>query len=61
MRRVHAERILLAIALIVVGVFVAYGYRPDNTALQQIFEFLKVGLLPLVTLVIALCFIKADR
>ena len=56
-----AGRILLVIGLIAIGVFAAYGHKPDNPALQAIFEFVKVGLLPLATLVVVLYFTKTDR
>ena len=56
-----AGRILLGLGLIAVGVFAGYGYLPDNTAMQAIFELVKVGLLPLATLVVSFYFTKADR
>ena len=54
-------KILLVIALIAVGVFAGYGQDPDNAAWQAIFEFVKVGLLPLATLIVVLCFTSIDR
>ena len=36
-----AGKILLGIALIAVGVFVAYALHPENEALVQIFELVK--------------------
>ena len=56
-----AGGILLALALIAIGVFAAYGYLPNNPALQAIFELVKVGLLPLATLVVSFYFTKADH
>jgi hypothetical protein len=51
-----AKWILLVLALICVGVFGAYAALPDNPALAQIFELVKIGALPLVTLVISFYF-----
>lgn len=51
-----ARVVLMGLAVICVGVFVAYGMYPDNRALGQIFELIKIGVLPLVTLVISFYF-----
>lgn len=48
-----ARQVLLGLALICCGVFVAYGLQPDNPGISQIFELVKIGALPLVTLVIS--------
>lgn len=42
-------------------VFAAYAVYPDNQALAGIFELVKIGLLPLVTLVVSFYFPKMDR
>jgi hypothetical protein len=36
--------------------FIAYAAMPDNPAMVQIFELIKIGAFPLVTLVIAFYF-----
>lgn len=46
-----------------VGVFcavalTAYVYYPENQALQNIFEVMKVGVLPLITLILTFYFTK---
>lgn len=56
-----AGRILLGLSLIATGVFAGYGYLPDNAAMQAIFELVKIGLLPLATLVVSFYFTRADR
>ena len=53
-----AGKILLGIALIAGGVFVAYALCPQNEALVQIFELVKIGVLPLATLVVSFYFTK---
>ncbi len=55
-----ARHVLAGVAVPSILIFVAYAACPDNTALQQIFELVKVGLLPLVTLVISFYFSKTD-
>ena len=56
-----AKQVLLFVGLVCVLVFAAYAFRPENKALSSIFELIKIGLLPLVTLVITFYFPKADR
>jgi len=51
-----ARQILFFLAIICGGIFVAYARYPDNTALAAIFELIKIGALPLVTLVISFYF-----
>lgn len=51
-----AKWILLFLAIICIGVFWGYAAHPTNTALAQIFELVKIGALPLVTLVISFYF-----
>ena len=53
-----AGKILLGIALISGGVFVAYALCPKNEALVQVFELVKIGVLPLATLVVSFYFTK---
>lgn len=51
-----ARQVLLGLALICSAVFIAHGLEPDNTGVNQIFELVKIGALPLVTLVISFYF-----
>lgn len=51
-----ARQVLFWLALICVGVFVAHGASPENQGVSQIFELVKIGALPLVTLVISFYF-----
>ncbi|HBC7422542.1 TPA: hypothetical protein KEY88_005317 [Serratia marcescens] len=51
-----AKQILLCIFLTCLAVFAAHAYWDKNEALTQIFEFLKIGALPLITLVISFYF-----
>ena len=56
-----ARQVLVSLGFISVAVFVAYTAYPDNTALQEIFELIKIGLLPLVTLVVSFYFARTER
>ena len=56
-----AKQGLLFVGVVCVLVFAAYVIYPDNQALASIFELIKIGLLPLITLVISFYFPKADR
>ena len=56
-----AKQVLLFVGVVCVLVFAAYALRPENKALSSIFELIKIGLLPLITLVISFYFPKADR
>ena len=51
-----ARNILACLAIICVGVFAAYAAWPENKALSQVFELIKIGALPLVTLVVSFYF-----
>jgi hypothetical protein len=53
-----AKGILICLALICVGVFVAHGAWPANSGVTDVFELIKVGALPLVTLVVSFYFPK---
>ena len=48
--------VLIWLAIICIGVFIGYGYSPENKALADIFELIKIGALPLVTLIISFYF-----
>lgn len=56
-----AKQALCVLTLICVGVFIAYAAFPDNIALAAIFELLKIGILPLVTLVVTFYFPSRER
>lgn len=56
-----AKQALCVLTLICVGVFIAYAAAPDNSALIAIFELLKIGILPLVTLVVSFYFPSRER
>ena len=51
-----ARHLLFCLLLICVGVFIARGKYPDNKGVSDIFELIKIGALPLVTLVISFYF-----
>ncbi|MNC62099.1 hypothetical protein D3C75_1120890 [compost metagenome] len=51
-----ARQVLCGIFVISVGVFVAHAYWDQNESIRQVFELLKIGALPLVTLVISFYF-----
>lgn len=50
------KQVLFFIGLFVLLVCGAYIYQPDNTATSAIFELVKIGALPLVTLIISFYF-----
>jgi hypothetical protein len=56
-----ARQVLLGLAVICTGVFVAYGLAPDNPGIGHIFELVKIGALPLVTLVISFYFPSSTK
>jgi hypothetical protein len=51
-----ARQVLCGIFVISVGVFVAHAYWDQNESIRQVFELLKIGALPLATLVISFYF-----
>lgn len=51
-----AKQVLFCLFLICAGLFIGYAIFPDNTALSAMFELVKIGALPLVTLVISFYF-----
>lgn len=51
-----AKQLLFWLMLLCTGVFIAYTLQPDNKALANIFELIKIGFLPLVTLVVSFYF-----
>lgn len=56
-----AKQLLLFVGVMCVLIFAAYVVFPENGALANIFELVRIGLLPLVTLVISFYFPKIDR
>ncbi len=56
-----AKQVLFWLGLICIGVFIAYGMYPDNKALSSIFELIKIGALPLITLVVSFYFAKPNN
>ncbi len=58
-RLTFARQILVSLLLLCAGIFVAYGLDPDSKAMQQMFELVKIGALPLITLVISFYFPKS--
>jgi len=56
-----AKQALCVLTLICIGVFIAYARFPDNPALMAIFELLKIGILPLITLVVSFYFPSRER
>ena len=51
-----AKQILFTLAGICIIVFAAYFWQPENKAISNIFELVKIGVLPLVTLVVSFYF-----
>ncbi|WP_156401286.1 hypothetical protein [Duganella sp. Root1480D1] len=45
-----AKQLLCGLGLFSVGVMLAYGMFSQNKALEAMFEFVKIGMLPIVTL-----------
>ncbi len=56
-----ARQLLLFLGVLTVGVFVAYPMDPENAALQAIFELFKIGVLPLITLIVSFYFSRTDH
>ena len=54
-----AKQLLIFVGVYCVASFAAYAALPGNGPLGQIFEFTKIGVLPLVTLVVSFYFPKA--
>lgn len=56
-----ARQLLLSLGVLTVGFFTWYAMAPENTALQAIFELFKIGVLPLVTLIVSFYFSRTDQ
>jgi hypothetical protein len=60
-RLTFAQQILLGLAIICSGVIAGYACYPDNKALAQLSELVKIGALPIVTLVISFYFPNGSK
>lgn len=56
-----AKQILLGVALISSGIIAGYAYAPHNPALAQMSELVKIGALPIVTLLISFYFPNGSK
>ena len=56
-----ARQLLLSLGVLTVGFFTWYGRDPENSALQAIFELFKIGVLPLITLIVSFYFSRTDH
>ena len=56
-----AKQVLFWLGFICTAVFIGYAMSPDNAALAAIFELIKIGALPLITLVISFYFPNASK
>lgn len=56
-----ARQVLFWLGLICIGVFIGYGIYPENKALSSIFELIKIGALPLITLVVSFYFPNSNN
>lgn len=55
-----AKQVLFFLGIICIGIFVGYGLHPENKALTAMFELVKIGALPLVTLIVSFYFPKSS-
>ena len=60
-RPLFAKQVLFTILAIVVVGCAFYAASPDNKALAQIFEFIKIGALPIITLLISFYFPNSKK
>jgi hypothetical protein len=51
-----AKQVLCGITLLTGGILVSYGLAPQNDALHAMFELVKIGVLPIVTLLVSFYF-----
>jgi hypothetical protein len=56
-----AKQVLFCLFVITLVVFGLYGTYPDNKALESIFELIKIGVFPLVTLMISFYFSRDNN
>ena len=55
-----ARQLLLSLGVLTVGFFAWYARDPENSALQAIFELFKIGVLPLITLIVSFYFSRTE-
>lgn len=60
-RLLFARQILFFLFLICLFVFAGFALAPENQALAQMFELVKIGALPLVTLVVGFYFPSSTK
>ncbi|MRW91661.1 hypothetical protein GJ699_16840 [Duganella sp. FT80W] len=60
-RLVFAKQITLGLAIISSAIMVGYGCYPENRALAALFEVIKIGVLPMATLVISFYFTSGSK
>jgi len=51
-----AKQVLCGLFAVTGGILVSYGLAPENAALQGMFELVKIGVLPIVTLLVSFYF-----
>ena len=56
-----ARQLLLSLGVLTVGFFAWYGMAPENPALEATFELFKIGVLPLITLIVSFYFSRTDQ
>ena len=56
-----AKQVLAALGIMYIVAITAYALYPSNTALKEVFEFIKIGALPILTLVVTLYFSNNAR
>jgi hypothetical protein len=56
-----AKQILMGLAILSSSVVAGYACYPENKALAEIFELVKIGAFPLVTLVISFYFTNGSK
>ena len=56
-----ARQLLLSIGVLTLGFFAWYARDPENSALRAIFELFKIGVLPLITLIVTFYFPRTDH
>lgn len=60
-RLVFAKQITLGLAIMSSAIMAGYACYPDNRALSALIEIIKVGILPMATLVISFYFTSSAR
>lgn len=60
-RLIFAKQITLGLALISSAIMAGYACYPDNQALAALVEIIKIGMLPMATLVISFYFTSSTK